>query len=134
MQLTLKRQPSTGECTLGELFLEGEHECFTLEDVVRDVKVAGETAIPAGTYEIAVTYSNRFKRALPLLINVPGFEGIRIHSGNRASDTEGCILVGRTQGTDFVGESRMAFEVLFQKILQAVPAGKIFIEIIQGES
>ena len=124
MQLQLTRKTFTDATTIGELSVDGTFECFTLEDVVRDEKIKGETAIPAGTYEVAVTFSNRFQRLLPLLLNVPNFEGVRIHSGNRAEDTEGCILVGQTQGQDFIGSSRLAFAPLFQKIQDAINYGK----------
>ena len=112
--------------------VDGATECFTLEDVVRSSgeKVAGKTAIPSGTYSVTITPSNRFKRDLPLVENVPGFEGIRIHPGNTAEDTEGCILVGRTRGTTWVGESRAAFASLFEKIKEAIDDGdKVTLEV-----
>jgi hypothetical protein len=77
MMLVLQREPSTARCTFGEIRIDGVHRCFTLEDVVRapGVKIPGETAIPAGTYQITITESPRFKRPLPLLVDVPGFTG-----------------------------------------------------------
>jgi hypothetical protein len=80
---------------IGDLFINGEFFCYTLEDERRadGVKVYGETAIPTGTYNVKVTKSNRFKRLMPLLIDVPMFKGIRIHGGNTSKDTLGCILV-----------------------------------------
>lgn len=121
MKLELVRTECGKVCTIGELYVNGEHECFTLEDVVRSdgVKVYGETAIPAGTYSVDVTYSPRFKRDLPLLIGVENFVGIRIHPGNTASDTEGCILVGQGRGQNCILSSRAAFDVLFPKIKAA---------------
>ena len=86
MHLVLKRQPSTSKSTSGALSIDGKFECFTLEDVVRAKKSAGQTAIPAGTYKVIINQSNRFKRLLPLLLNVPGFEGVRIHTGNYAGN------------------------------------------------
>lgn len=104
--------------------VDGAYECFTLEDVVREgPKVPGATAIPYGTYAVTITHSERFERDLPLVLDVPGFGGIRIHPGNTAADTEGCILVGRTKGPTFVGESRAAFNALFPKIKEALEAG-----------
>lgn len=120
---------------MGVLFVDGAFECFVLEDVIREVanqpvsawKVKGDTAIPAGRYRIVRTRSPRFGKVLPLLENVPGFEGIRIHAGNRSSDTEGCLLPGRARGTGMVMESRMAFEALDQKIRHAT--GEVWIDI-----
>lgn len=119
MKLVLKRLHKTNNSTIGELTLDGIFQCYTLEDIEREVKVKSETAIPKGTYKIIINQSNRFKRLLPLLINVPGFEGVRIHSGNSNYDTEGCILVGETRGKDFIGKSRKAFDKLFEKMKKA---------------
>src|SRR5215831_11784086 len=131
MQLQLTRKTFTDESTIGELSVDGEFECFTLEDVVRDEKIKGETAIPAGTYEVVVNFSNRFQKLLPLLMNVRNFEGVRIHSGNTAVDTKGCILVGQTKDADLVGNSRAAFAPLFQKIQDAIRTEEVFIEIVE---
>jgi hypothetical protein len=131
MLMQLTRKWVTARSTVGELAIDGKFECFTLEDVVRKEKIKGETAIPAGTYEIAVTFSNRFQKYMPLLINVPNFEGIRIHSGNTPADTEGCILVGETRADDFIGNSRRAFISLFKKIKDAARKEKVLIEITE---
>ena len=131
MQLTLIRYPSAKGATIGQLYVDGKPECFMLEDVVRgpaEVKVHGKTAIPAGTYPLIVNRSNRFSAAagkdvfLPLLIGVPGFEGVRLHPGNTAADTEGCLLPGLTVGPDgaSVRSSRIAFNLLFAKIRAAL--------------
>lgn len=119
MKLLLKRLHKTDVSTIGELYVDGVFECYTLEDVERDVKIKSETAISKGTYKVIVTMSNRFKRMLPLLINVPNFEGVRIHAGNTNHDTEGCILVGQTRSKDFIGKSRKAFDNLFKKMQKA---------------
>jgi len=118
MKLLLQREPSTKKSTAGKLFLDGAFECYTLEDIVRErgVKVYGQTAIPAGTYQVLLTQSPRLKRVLPLLLNVPGFEGIRIHPGNKAEDTDGCILVGDAPAPDWLGQSKVAFDRLFAKL------------------
>lgn len=130
MELRLTRTTLTGRSTIGELSVDGVFECYTLEDCVRPVKINNITAIPAGRYRVIVNYSQRFKRLLPLLLNVPGFEGVRIHSSNDAADTEGCILVGRKKVKDFVGESRLAFDKLFDRLAAAVSAGEaVYINI-----
>ena len=119
MQITVKRLHKTNTSTIGELLVDGIFQCYTLEDTERPVKIKNETAIPKGTYKVIINKSNRFKRLLPLLLNVPNFEGVRIHSGNTNHDTEGCILVGQTRGDNYVGQSRKAFEKLFKKMQAA---------------
>ena len=130
MELTLNRTIKTEVSTIGELFVNGIKECFTLEDVERNgLKVYGKTAIPKGRYEVVVTFSNRFQKLLPLLLNVPNFEGIRIHPGNKAEDTEGCLLVGVLKDKNFIGQSKLAFNQLFKKLVNANKKEKIFINI-----
>jgi hypothetical protein len=129
MKLLLERVTMTDKSTIGRLYINGVFECFTLEDRDRKLedggeKVFGETAIPRGTYPILVTFSNRFKEELPILKGVPQFEGIRIHPGNFAKDTEGCILPGSGVGTDMVLNSRAAFSKLFHKIDAALNGGE----------
>ena len=133
MQLVLQRGPSRDGCTIGRLTIDGKAECWTLEDVVRSgPKVPRETAIPAGTYKVTVSMSPRFGVRLPLLLAVPGFEGIRIHPGNTAADTEGCILVGSDKGKAAILRSRAAFEKLLPKLEAAVSRGEpITIEILE---
>jgi hypothetical protein len=133
MQLQLIRNVFTDNSTIGELSVNGVFECFTLEDKVRPVKIKGETAIPSGTYEVAVTFSNKFQKFLPLLMNVPNFDGIRIHPGNFPKDTLGCILVGQGKGVDSISNSRLAFAPLFDKIQSVVRTEKVFIEIIEQQ-
>lgn len=95
MKILLKRKKFLEDRTIGELTINGKFKCYTLEDTVRPegVKIPGKTAIPAGEYTVIVTHSPTFKRALPLLLNVPGFAGVRIHGGNKPEHTRGCILV-----------------------------------------
>lgn len=95
MRLTLIRKIFTPESTIGDLFIDDHMFCHTLEDTVRrnGEKVRHETAIPFGKYDVIVSYSPKFQRLMPLLLNVPNFSGIRIHGGNRSSDTSGCIIV-----------------------------------------
>jgi hypothetical protein len=116
MKLLLKRLHKTENSTIGELYIDGKFECYTLEDKEREVKIKCETAIPKGEYKVIINQSNRLKRLLPLLLNVPNFEGVRIHAGNTNHDTEGCVLVGTTRSKDFIGNSRLAFERLFKKM------------------
>ena len=101
MKLNLKRIALREGYTIGRLFVDGQYWCDTLEDRVRDLgkeqKVPGQTAIPYGTYEVAVNISPKFKRLLPRLLRVPHFEGVLIHRGNTAADSAGCILVGENK-------------------------------------
>ena len=129
MNLRVQRTTFTGRSTIGELFVDGAFECFTLEDMVRPVKVPGMTAIPEGVYVVTVSFSDRFKRLLPEVHNVPNFTGVRIHPGNTDADTEGCILVGQTNAPDFVGNSRAAFTKLFARIQEAAQREKVFLDV-----
>lgn len=133
MKLVLQRTFFSDTCTIGWLYQATEHGlapiCHTLEDKFREIegqpvsqwKVQDKTAIPRGTYEVKITYSNRFKVNLPLLLNVPGFTGIRIHSGNHSGNTEGCILVGETWDgkSDWIGSSKIAMSKLFNLLDKA---------------
>ena len=117
MILNLVRRWKSTKSTIGELFVDGKFECFTLEDITRTgAKVYGETAIPKGTYRVVIDLSERFGRRLPHILDVPEFEGVRIHAGNTAANTLGCVLVGETRSEDFVGQSKTAFEKLFRKL------------------
>jgi hypothetical protein len=126
MEIKVVREQYRPGCTIGRMYLDGVFECFTLEDGIRTNKVYGETAIPAGSYPVIVNYSPRFKVSLPLIRNVPNFEGVRIHPGNTPANTLGCILVGRNwkQGTEEITASRLAFEPLKRKIVEAIARGE----------
>lgn len=132
MILELVRRWLTEESTIGQLSINGVFQCYTLEDKVREVvgqpvaswKVFAKTAIPVGTYNITINFSDRFRKWLPELVNVPGFDGIRIHSGNDDVDTEGCILVGQTKGDNYIFNSKLAFNQLFIKIQEARNSGE----------
>lgn len=121
MLIEVKRFEFKDTYTVGKMYIDNIYECYTLEDVVRTgAKVNGQTAIPTGTYNVIINHSNRFNRDLPLLENVPNFTGVRIHAGNTSAHTEGCILVGTTwSGKDFIGNSRVAFNKLFEKLKKA---------------
>lgn len=132
MLLQVKRFKKGDKSTLGRLYINGEFECFTLEDVIRDgAKVAGKTAIGDGAYDLVIDMSSRFKRNMPHVLNVPNFEGIRIHSGNTDADTEGCILLGlKVVNDDFIAESRVAFDRFFPKLQDGIAVdGKAYIVI-----
>jgi hypothetical protein len=116
MKLLLKRVALKDTYTIGKLYVDGVFFCHTLEDTVRPdgIKVYGETAIPDGIYKVIITMSARFKRKLPLLLDVPMFEGIRIHPGNTAVDTHGCILVGENDVKGQIHQSKFTFYRLFK--------------------
>ena len=128
MNLKLKREDFTEDSTIGKLYINDVFHCFTLEDKVRDTKIQNITAIPAGKYEVIISYSNRFKQMMPLLLNVPNFQGVRIHWGNYSKDTEGCILVGNSKKVNFIGNSVAQYKKLFS-ILKSCKE-KIYLEII----
>lgn len=128
MKLKLERRALRETYTIGRISVDGVKFCDTLEDKVRPdgVKVWGETAIPDGVYKVIITESARFKRRLPLLVDVPMFEGIRIHPGNTAVDTHGCILVGVNSEKGKVTQSKATFNKLFALMEKA---DEIIIEI-----
>lgn len=129
MNLLLKRFWLTNKSTIGCLYIDNIFELYTLEDVVREIKIPGETAIPEGRYNVRISYSNRFKRVLPELLDVPDFTGIRIHTGNLPQDTSGCILVGRERGIDCLSSSRIAFNEFFPKLQKGLREGEVWIEV-----
>ena len=129
MKLRLHRSVLSDRYTIGKLYVDGKYHCDTLEDTDRaleahpDAKIYGKTAIPRGTYDVIISMSNRFKRELPLLKNVPGFDGIRIHPGNTHEDTDGCVLVGvLSDSGDRVVMSRVTFDGLFKLLDRAYDA------------
>ena len=140
MKSTLKRIALRSTYTIGKLYIDDAYFCDTLEDTVRDTnksgkfdngeqKVKGKTAIPYGTYEIKWTYSPRFKKYTPQLMNVPSFEGIRVHAGNTSADTEGCLILGENKQVGKVLNSRATINKFYQIIKEACSNGKVTIEI-----
>ena len=124
MIITLRRIAFKPKYTIGKLYIDGNYVCDTIEDTDRNLddsmtedeikkkKVYGETAIPYGTYLVRITYSNKFKKMLPLVENVKGFSGIRIHSGNTEKDSLGCIIVGKNKKVGMVLDSRVTMDKL----------------------
>ena len=126
MRIELVRIAFKDTYTIGKLYVDGKYFSDVLEDKDRGLdssmteseilekKVKGETAIPTGHYVINITYSPKYKRMMPLLLDVKGFSGIRIHSGNTAKDTEGCLIVGKNKKVGMVLESRDTYKRLFK--------------------
>ncbi len=143
-QITLKRTILTPNSTGGELDVFGS-KVHTLEDTRREVKVYGETCIPAGTYKLELrteggknaSYQKRFPemhKGMIWLRNVPNFTWVYIHVGNTNEDTLGCILVGQSAGLDFVGQSVNAYKEIYPKIVAAIEAGGCEIVITEKET
>ena len=122
MKLVLIRHARRADYTIGRLEDEnGMKICNTLEPTWRnykcgEMKISKKSAIPEGTYRVVITKSQRFRKYLPLLVGVPGFEGVRIHAGNTSRDTEGCILVGQNLQVGKVLWSRITLEKLMKLI------------------
>lgn len=140
MELVLQRRPSLGGTTFGDLSIDGIFQCHTLEDQVREIvgqpvsawKVPTVTAIPQGRYRLALVDSGRFGPDTLSLEDVPGFENIRIHSGNAAADTEGCLLVGEkiNDQTVMLEQSRVALAKLKEKLIPVIKGSyPVFITI-----
>lgn len=140
MKLTLKRIALRPTYTIGKLYIDDVYFCDTIEDTVRDTnksgkfdngeqKIKGKTAIPYGIYEIKWTYSPRFKKYTPQLMNVPSFEGIRVHAGNTSADTEGCLILGENKQVGKVLNSRATINKFYPIIKEACSNGKVTIEI-----
>ena len=145
MELILKRIAKRKTYTIGRLYIreqvmdeylpgtENKYFCDTLEPTWRDYangayKVKGRSAIPEGRYAVVISYSPKFKQWLPILLGGPDFnrkwQGIRIHAGNTAKDTEGCILVGQNREVGKVLDSRKWLYELKQKIVEAKDRGE----------
>lgn len=134
MEILVKREYKKKDYTIGKMYINGEYFCDTLEDTdrgltqimtlseIKEVKEYGRTAIPIGRYQVAYTYSPRFKKHLPLLLQVPAFEGVRIHSGNTHKDTEGCILLGENKAVGKVLNSRKTMDEFLRILKPAIEA------------
>ena len=123
MKIEVNRIFKASNYTIGELSVNNNYVCDTLEDKVRvdGEKVYAETAIPTGTYTLVLSYSNRFKKVMPEILNVPNFSGIRIHCGNSSKDTEGCLLVGKWDGRteNWISDSKNSYNKLYPLLEEA---------------
>lgn len=145
MLLTLRRIALRDTYTIGKLYINGVYECDTLEDKVRDLKkepkIAGKTAIPYGSYIVTLRVKSpkfskkkayeSIKGYLPRLLNVPHYDGILIHIGNTAEDSEGCILVGENKVVGKVINSTATFWKLYPKLKEASDNGETIIITIE---
>ena len=137
MNIVVERKIRTLDHTVSDLYIDGEYFCKVLEDVdrglkstdslehIKRVKVMHQTAIPTGKYRLALTYSDKYKAYMPLVMNVPGFKGIRIHPGNTKEDTSGCLLLGKGSIT----QSRKTFSEFMAILKKAITNQSVFIEI-----
>lgn len=144
MNLELNRHEFYFDCTIGGLYVDGRWCYYTLEDTDRQIednktilpwspslKVPKQTAIPYGYYQVIIDWSNRFQRLMPHILNVPDFEGVRIHMGNYPIDTEGCPLIGLQYeiGTHAILKSKLAFDDFFHRLQDGLRDGEVFITI-----
>lgn len=130
MEIRVKRIARKDGYTIGQMSLNNEYFCDTLEDTDRGLKSTmseeeilskkrkGITAIPTGEYDVILTFSPKFKRVLPLLLNVPGYQYIRVHHGNLPSSTDGCLLVGENKVKGQIINSRATLEKLMSVLLE----------------
>lgn len=133
MELVLQRLPSDAHRTHGDLFIDGAWECYTLEDVVREVKVHGETAIWPGRYRLTMENSPRFGPDTITVNGVRDFVGVRIHAGNDETHTEGCPLVGKVRAAASILQSKAALAELKPKIKAALQdGGEAWLEVRNG--
>ena len=141
MELLLERKWLKDKYTIGNLYVNGVFFCNVLEDKIVDInkngtfdcgefKISGHTAIPYGKYDVKVTYSPKFKKELPLLLNVPHFEGIRIHAGNTPEDSSGCLLLGENKQKGKVLNSKTYVTKLTQLLKETERKEKIIIKIV----
>ena len=142
MEIVVVRFHKKEKYTIGKMYINGTYFCDTLEDtdrgltqemnldIIDKIKVYGKTAIPTGRYRVELTKSKKFGRVLPLLYNVKGFEGIRIHRGNTNEDTLGCILVGQNKAVGKVINSAMAEQNLMDRLKEVEKNELIYITVI----
>lgn len=136
MKVKVERKYKKESYSIGILYINGEKFCNTLEDKdrgltdkmteaeIKKIKVYGETAIPTGTYKVEMTYSQKYKKIMPELKNVKGYSGIRIHSGNTAKDSLGCLLLGENKEVGKVVNSRVTCDKFYSKVNEAIKKGE----------
>jgi len=126
LELLVKRLEFTANSTIGELYISGVFFCYTLEDVARasGVKIKKETAIPSGRYRVKTTFSPKYQRSMPQILDVPMFQGIRIHGGNDKNDTEGCLLLGMHKMPDRIYNCKPALDHVYELIADAEAEGR----------
>ena len=137
MVIRIDRQWKKAEYTISRVFINGNYYgCNALEDTDRGLlqsmqlselqrrKIKGKTAIPRGYYDVRITYSQKYKRNMPLVVDVPAFSGIRLHSGNSAKDTEGCILFGKNDKVGWISDSRYWTNKIYNEIEKALNRGE----------
>ena len=142
MELKLERKYRSNNYCIDKLYINGKYFSDALEDPdrgltdsmsleeIKKIKIKGNTCIPYGTYNVTITYSPRFKKNLPLINNVKGFDGIRIHSGNTPQDTEGCLLLGLNKVKGRVVDSKVTVNKFIDIVQKALNKGeKVTIEI-----
>ena len=128
--MNVVRKIFTDKSTIGELSIDGEHFCYTLELPWMDgANIHQKSAILPGTYEVIIDFSPHHQRLWPHILNVPGRDDIRIDIANYPSEILGCIAVGYTKGEDYIGESKLAWNALFTKIQDSLKQGKVYISI-----
>lgn len=137
MNLVLERKEFYEDRTIGMFYIDGEFAYYSLEDKDRyleagDIKIPKETAIPRGKYKVTISWSNRFKKLMPHILDVPQFVGIRIHAGNTPVDTEGCLLIGLEYDAKIhqILKSKLAFDDFFSRLEKGLLEGDVWIEII----
>ena len=133
MEVYIRRLHREEKSTLGFLYTDDRKaECFTLEDGFKEIKVWGETRIPAGRYLLECRVSPHFGREMIYLKGVPNFTDVMIHSGNKVTDTNGCILVGDTPGIakpDYIMNSSQALARIQPIITSAIKVSSVYITI-----
>lgn len=133
MEMTLQRLPSSDLGTNGDLYVGDDWHSYTYEDIVREVKIMHETAIPAGRYRITFENSKRFGPDTLTVNNVPGFSDIRIHGGNTAENTSGCPLVGLERTATGIRNCKPALDSLKAKVQAAMQGGEtVWLEILDA--